>query len=68
MCCAGLTHRDEQVGAMPRSLFWRMVLLLVALTIAVLAMVLLFRQDRAGLIARNFSEPRSRRSRRCVTR
>ena len=47
----------SKLGAMPRSLFWRMVaLLLVALTIAVLAMVLLFRQDRAGLIARNFSE------------
>ena len=47
----------SKLGAMPRSLFWRMVaLLLVALTIAVLAMVLLFRQDRAGLSARNFSE------------
>ena len=47
----------SKLGAMPRSLFWRMVaLLLVVLTIAVLAMVLLFRQDRAGLIARNFSE------------
>ncbi len=31
-------------------------LLLVALLVAVLAMALLFRQDRAGLIARNFSE------------
>ena len=47
----------HRVSAMPRSLFWRMVaLLLVALTVAVLAMVFLFRQDRAGLIARNFSE------------
>lgn len=45
------------MGALPKSLFWRMVaLLLVAVTVATLAMVFLFRQDRATLIARNFSE------------
>lgn len=44
---------------MPRTLFWRLTaLLLGALAIAVLAMVLVFRQDRAGLIARNFTEAR----------
>ena len=32
------------------------MLLMVALAVAVLAMTLLFRQDRAGLIARNFTE------------
>ena len=42
---------------MPKSLFWRLaMLLMVALAVAVLAMVFLFRQDRASLIARNFSE------------
>ena len=42
---------------MPKTLFWRLaMLLLVALAVAVLAMTLLFRQDRASLIARNFTE------------
>ncbi len=42
---------------MPKTLFWRLVMLLMAsLAIAVLAMILLFRQDRASLIARNFTE------------
>ena len=42
---------------MPKSLFWRLaMLLMVALAVAVLAMVFLFRQDRASLIARNFTE------------
>jgi len=43
--------------AMPKSLFWRLAMLLMAaLAIAVLAMIFLFRQDRATLIARNFTE------------
>ena len=42
---------------MPKTLFWRLVMLLMAsLAIAVLAMTFLFRQDRASLIARNFTE------------
>ena len=42
---------------MPKSLFWRLAMLLMAaLAIAVLAMIFLFRQDRATLIARNFTE------------
>ena len=42
---------------MPKTLFWRLAaLLMAALAIAVLAMVFLFRQDRATLIARNFTE------------
>lgn len=42
---------------MPKSLFWRLAMLLMAaLAIAVLAMTFLFRQDRATLIARNFTE------------
>ncbi len=42
---------------MPKTLFWRLVVLLMAsLAIAVLAMTFLFRQDRASLIARNFTE------------
>ena len=42
---------------MPKTLFWRLAaLLMVALAVAVLAMVFLFRQDRATLIARNFTE------------
>ena len=42
---------------MPKTLFWRLAaLLMIALAIAVLAMVFLFRQDRATLIARNFTE------------
>jgi len=41
----------------PKSLFWRLaMLLMVALAIAVLAMIFLFRQDRASLIASNFTE------------
>lgn len=41
----------------PKSLFWRMAwLLLAAVALAVVAIVLLFRQDRAGLIARNLTE------------
>ncbi|MBL8308828.1 MAG: HAMP domain-containing protein [Burkholderiales bacterium] len=44
---------------MPRTLFWRLTALLIgALALAVLAMVLVFRQDRAGLIARNFTDAR----------
>ena len=43
--------------AVPKSLFWRLAMLLMAaLAVAVLAMVFLFRQDRASLIARNFTE------------
>ena len=42
---------------MPKTLFWRLVMLLMAsLAVAVLAVTLLFRQDRASLIARNFTE------------
>ena len=42
---------------MPKTLFWRLAaLLMIALAVAVLAMVFLFRQDRATLIARNFTE------------
>ena len=42
---------------MPKTLFWRLVILLMAsIAIAVLAMTFLFRQDRASLIARNFTE------------
>jgi two-component system, OmpR family, osmolarity sensor histidine kinase EnvZ len=42
---------------MPKTLFWRLALLLMAsIGIAVLAMTFLFRQDRATLIARNFTE------------
>ena len=42
---------------MPKSLFWRLAaLLMTALVIALLAMIFLFRQDRATLIARNFTE------------
>jgi two-component system osmolarity sensor histidine kinase EnvZ len=42
---------------LPRSLFGRLALLLLgALVIAVLATVLLFRQDRASLLARQFGE------------
>ena len=42
---------------MPKTLFWRLAaLLMIALVVAVLAMVFLFRQDRATLIARNFTE------------
>ena len=42
---------------MPKTLFWRLVILLMSsIAIAVLAMTFLFRQDRAGLIARNFTE------------
>lgn len=42
---------------MPKTLFWRLTsLLLIALAVAVLAMVLLFRQDRASLIAKNFTD------------
>ncbi len=42
---------------MPKTLFWRLAsLLMIALAIAMLAMALLFRQDRATLIARNFTE------------
>ena len=42
---------------MPKTLFWRLAaLLMIALAVAVLAMVFLFQQDRATLIARNFTE------------
>ena len=42
---------------MPKTLFWRLAALLItALVVAMLAMVFLFRQDRATLIARNFTE------------
>ena len=42
---------------MPKTLFWRLAaLLMISLAVAVLAMVFLFRQDRATLIARNFTE------------
>ena len=42
---------------MPKTLFWRLAaLLMIALAVAVFAMMLLFRQDRATLIARNFTE------------
>jgi two-component system, OmpR family, osmolarity sensor histidine kinase EnvZ len=42
---------------MPKTLFWRLVMLLmVSLAIAVSTMTFLFRQDRATLIARNFTE------------
>jgi len=42
---------------MPKTLFWRLAaLLMTALAVAVVAMILLFRQDRATLIARNFTE------------
>jgi two-component system osmolarity sensor histidine kinase EnvZ len=42
---------------MPKTLFWRLVILLMAsIATAVLAMAFLFRQDRASLIARNFTE------------
>ena len=42
---------------MPKTLFWRLVMLLMAsLAVAVLAVIFLFRQDRASLIARNFTE------------
>jgi two-component system osmolarity sensor histidine kinase EnvZ len=42
---------------LPRSLFGRLALLLLgALVVAVLATILFFRQDRAALIARQFSE------------
>ena len=42
---------------MPKTLFWRLVILLMAsLAVAVLAVIFLFRQDRATLIARNFTE------------
>jgi two-component system, OmpR family, osmolarity sensor histidine kinase EnvZ len=45
------------VIALPKTLFWRLaMLLMVALAVAVLAMIFLFRQDRATLIARNFTE------------
>ena len=41
----------------PRSLFGRLTLLLVAVVaIATVSMILLFRQDRAALVARQFSE------------
>lgn len=44
-------------SAMPKTLFWRLTsLLLIALAVAVLAMVLLFRQDRASLIAKHFTD------------
>ena len=44
----------------PRSLFGRLTLLLVAVVaIATVSMILLFRQDRAALIARQFAIPRS---------
>jgi len=49
--------RTDALIAMPKSLFWRLAMLLMAaLAIAVLAMIFLFRQDRATLIARNFTE------------
>jgi len=42
---------------MPKTLFWRLAaLLMAALAVAVIAMIFLFRQDRASLIARNFTE------------
>ena len=42
---------------MPKTLFWRLAaLLMISLAVAVVAMVFLFRQDRATLIARNFTE------------
>lgn len=46
-------------NVIPKTLFWRLAALLFgALAVALLVTVLLFRQDRASLVARNFSEAR----------
>jgi two-component system osmolarity sensor histidine kinase EnvZ len=45
------------VTLFPRSLFWRLALLLLAvIVVAQLALLTLFRQDRADLVARQFGE------------
>src|SRR4030095_14882748 len=55
--CGHRVHRRRTVTLLPRSLFGRLALLLLAVVaVALAATILFFRQDRISLLARQFSD------------